>query len=250
MLFHALFPDECNVRELEQKYIIDIHEHPQLRFGNPKFLPLIKSHFPYHPGLPPVQATKQAIYLIRHPIDVMMSAWDFDKLLKGVPQSSQSPEFRAYVRKWVESGGHGFERFGTWVQHVRSWLMQREIPVHLVRYEDLVRSPEQELPKILDFLQAKIDPERQRFAIERSSMKSMQAFEANEVQNKVEGIFFRGGLSKGYAAGNRFVNKGYTDSYRTVLTAEDRAIANRTFGAELSRFYPESLSANATPSGA
>src|SRR4029077_14434842 len=152
---------------------------------------LIKSHFPYNPAIPAVRLTTKAIYLMRHPIDVMMSAWDYQHLIEATVRDTQSPAFRAYINQWLMSGGLMILQFGPWTQHVRSWLSQTNIPVHLVTYERLVDDPEQELKSIIDFIGIDVPAERQRIAIERSSMKSMAMLESQEVENRVDGIFFR-----------------------------------------------------------
>jgi hypothetical protein len=237
LLFYSLFSDDCDIHDLERKYILDIHAYPNANFADPRGPRLIKSHFPYNPAIPAVRLSSKAIYLIRHPIDVMMSAWDFQHLIKGSAHDTQSPAFRAYVHRWLVTGGDA--PFGTWVQHVRSWLGQSNIPVHVVKYENLVDSPRGELKSVLDFLGLQIPEERQRMAIERSSMKSMAALESEEVKGHVEGIFFRNSLSAGYGQGHRFINKGYRNSYETLLTAEERAIADKTFGAEIGRFFAQ-----------
>jgi hypothetical protein len=236
LLFYSLFPDGCDIHDLERKYIIDIHAYPNADFADPKGPRLIKSHFPYNPALPAVRLTSKAIYLIRHPIDVMMSVWDFAHLIEGRARDAQSSAFRAFVKQWVETGGH-YPPFGAWTAHVRSWLGQTNIPVHLVTYEHLVDSPERELKAILDFLGIAVAEERQRVAIERSSMKSMAKLESQEVDNRVDGIFFRNSLAAGYGKGHRFINKGYRKSYETLLRPEERVIADRTFGNEIARFF-------------
>jgi len=237
LLFYSLFFDDCDIHDLERKYILDIHAYPNAKFADPRAPRLIKSHFPYNPAIPAIRLTSRAIYLVRHPIDVMMSAWDFEHLVKGGVRDVQSPAFRAYARRWVATGGDAFAEFGSWIHHVRSWLGQTNVPVHLVMYENLVDNPERELRSILDFLGIAVAAQRQRLAIERSSMKSMAALESQEVQNRIDGIFFRNSLAKGYGQGHRFINKGYRKSYETLLTAEERAIADQTFGAEIARYY-------------
>src|SRR5262249_36407975 len=156
MLFYALFDDSCDVHDIEHKYILDIHAYPNATFADPRALPLIKSHYPYLPDLPIVQKTTKAIYLIRHPIDVMMSAWDFGHLLGKEEEAMASVKFRAYVRGWIDAGGGGFPEFGTWVQHVRSWLGQSQVPVHFVAYQNLVDRPRKELDDMLKFLGADV----------------------------------------------------------------------------------------------
>jgi hypothetical protein len=235
LLFHSLFADDCDIRDLERKYVLDVHTFPNATFGDPRAPRLIKLHSPYNPAIPAVRLTSKAIYLIRHPIDVMMSAWDYESLLQGDVRETQSPAFRAFVGRWLLTGG-AVPVHGSWLQHVRSWHAQSSVPLHLVRYEDIVDNPERELAAILGFLGIAVPAERQRFAIERSSMKSMAAFEATEVESKADGIFYNRALARGYGQGHRFVNKGYRKSYETLLTAEERAIADKTFGAEIARY--------------
>jgi hypothetical protein len=236
LLFHSLFADDCDIHELERKYILDIHSYPNANFADPRGPHIFKSHFPYNPAIPAVRSTRKAVYLIRHPIDVMMSTWDFSHLIRGGARDTHSPDFRAFVRRWVTTGGDAFGGFGSWLQHVRSWLGQPNVPVHLVTYETLVDDPETELSAILDFLGIRVSSERQRIAIERSSMKSMAALEEREVKDHINGIFFRDSLA-GYGQGHRFINKGYRKSYETLLTAEERAIADKTFGIEVARYF-------------
>ncbi len=235
LLFHSLFGDDCDIHELERKYILDIHSYPNANFSDPNGPRVFKSHFPYNPAIPAVRLTSKAVYLIRDPIDVMMSTWDFGHLIKGGKRDTQSAEFRAFVRRWVTTGGDAFGGFGSWLQHVRSWFSQPNVPVHLVTYQKLVDDPGPELKAILDFLGMRVSPERQRIAIERSSMKSMAALEEREVKEHINGIFFRDGLA-GYGQGHRFINKGYRKSYESLLTAEERAIADKTFGLEVARY--------------
>jgi hypothetical protein len=236
LLFYSLFSDDCDIHDLERKYVLDIHAYPDAQFREPRAPRLIKSHFPYNAAIPAVRLTSKAIYLIRHPIDVMMSAWDFGGLIDGTPRDVHAPALRNFVQRWLMTGGE-YAPFGSWIGHVRSWLSQRNIPVHLVFYERLVDSPDRELKSILDFIGIEVPDERRSIAIDRSSMKSMAALERKEVKDRVEGIFFRNGLAAGYGKGQRFVNKGYRNSYDKLLTVEERALADRVFGTELAQYF-------------
>lgn len=227
LLFHCVFGDEASIHDMERGYVTDIHAHPDAPFAVPGAPRLIKSHFPFDPRLASVARTARAVYLVRDPVDVMMSTWDFLQFMRG----DEAPSgFRAFVRDWLESGGDCFDFAGPWVNHVRSWLGQAVIPVHRVVYADLVDRPQRELAAILDFLGVEVPGERQAMAIERSSLAAMAALEAREVRTRRHGLFFRPELAAGYGRGRRFVNKGHRDSYRTVLTSAERAIADRVFG--------------------
>lgn len=234
LLFHCLFGDRASIHDMERGYVTDIHAHPDAPFALPDGPRLIKSHFPFDPRLAPVARTARTVYLVRDPIDVMMSAWDFRQFLHGDDgppgDPADHPGFRGFVGDWLRSGGGGFDFAGTWVSHVRSWLGQAIIPVHRVVYADLVDRPQAELAAILDFLGLEVPAARQAMAIERSSLTAMADLEAREVKARRHGLFFRPELASGYARGRRFVNKGYRDCYRTVLTSEERAMADRVFG--------------------
>ncbi len=236
LLFQCFFGSNGNLHDIEREYVIDIHAYPKAVFPEPRTPKLVKSHFAYNADLPSVQATNKAIYLIRHPIDVMMSAWDFGHLVAGSVREERSEAFQAFVRKWLETGGTAFPEYGSWVDHVHSWLDQVDIPIHLVRYEDLVDRPQQELPRILKFMNIDVPLTQQNIAIQRSSMKSMAAVEAEEIQKKIDGPFFNQSLVAGLGLGHRFVNKGYRDSYAKILSDDERALADRTFGSTIARF--------------
>lgn len=244
LLFHCLFGADADVHDLEKRYVIDVHAHPEARFAVPEAPRLVKSHFPCDPGLPCVARTARAVYLIRDPIDVMMSAWDFGHFMRadGAPPGDPAadPAFRAFVGRWLETGGGGFDVAGTWVGHVRSWLEQRAVPVHRVAYHDLVDRPARELAAILAFLGLDVPEERQALAVERSSMAAMAALEAREMQAGRDGVFYRPELGAGYGRGRRFVNRGWRDCYRTVLTDAERAMADRAFGPVLRDHFPRS----------
>jgi predicted Zn-dependent protease len=109
--------------------------------------------------------------------------------------------------------------------------------VHLVTYENLVDNPKRELQSIIDFIGIHIPAERQRAAIDRSSMKSMAAVESQEVENRVDGIFFHNSLSAGYGRGHRFINKGYRNSYEAMLSSDERVLADRVFGKQIASYF-------------
>ncbi|PWC39500.1 sulfotransferase domain-containing protein [Azospirillum sp. TSO35-2] len=248
LMFHCLFGDAAAIGDLEKKYVIDIHAWPAMPFAVPEGPRIVKSHFPFGPDRPCVGRTAKAVYLIRHPVDVMMSAWDYRRFLNpddGEGGPADGPAFRQFVHGWLTTGGAEFEVAGPWLQHVRSWLDQREIPVHLVTYADLVDHPDRELAAILRFLDLPVPVDRQAMAVERSRMAAMAALEAEEVRNRRDGVFYRPELARSYEGRRRFINKGHRDCYATLLTDEERALADRTFGAELSAYFPGSAGASA-----
>ncbi len=113
LLFRALFERPDDWSNLHKDYIIDIHQHPD-RFtigeGGPFY---VKSHFAFGPVLPLRARARRAILLVRDPIDVMMSAWDYKHLtgegnLHLLSEAVRAPLFRQFVADWISSGGQAY----------------------------------------------------------------------------------------------------------------------------------------------
>ena len=80
MLFHILFDRPQDVRLIDSDYIFDVHES-LARVPPPGDVPrYVKIHFAYSPRIPLRERAHRAVYLLRDPIDVMMSVWDFKHL--------------------------------------------------------------------------------------------------------------------------------------------------------------------------
>ncbi len=142
MLFHILFDRPQDVRLIDSDYIFDVHES-LARVPPPGDAPCYaKIHFPYSPRIPLRERASRTVYLLRDPIDVMMSVWDFkhltgeDGLLEASP-ADRAALFQRFSQHWVSTGGLIYPWAGSWKDNVASWLDQGELPVLVVRYEQL-----------------------------------------------------------------------------------------------------------------
>src|ERR1051325_11770753 len=110
MLFHVLFDRPQDVRLIDSHYIFDLHESLSRVPPPGKTEQYVKVHFSFGPQIPLRQRASRAIYLLRDPIDVMMSVWDF-KHLSGepgfldVPESQREALFQRFCQHWLSSGG-------------------------------------------------------------------------------------------------------------------------------------------------
>lgn len=240
MLFHALFEAPRDAAKIDSDYIIDIHENL------PRVPPpggrrhYVKTHFAYTPAMPLRVRAERAICLVRHPIDVMMSIWDFlhllgDPGLLDAAQAQKDQIFQAFVDRWVATGGDAMPIAGTWVANVTSWLDQRDLPVLLVRYEALKADPVAQLARACGFLGAAVAPARLEDAVRQSSVGEMRKQEQREIESKQSGAFYRPQLEKGYERGFRFVGRLNANSYDSVLSEAQRREADRVFGPVLAR---------------
>ncbi len=97
-------------------------------------------------------ATQSAIYIVRDPRDVAISAsHHFDQDLSDSIELLMDEKNFIYKKQNYFRG----EFISSWQTHVNSW-MKAPFPVLLIRYEDLLSGPETFIEKIITFLE--IDP--------------------------------------------------------------------------------------------
>lgn len=142
--------------------------------------------FDFQPG-------DRIIHIVRHPCDVAMSASDYWGL--DMPRTIE----RMLKLGLVLNGhpGHGYEAIGSWTQHTRLWLGGAPVPIHRVRYFDLVENTVDTLQGILQFLGEDADLRRVRAAASFAQFDALKAQEElagfREASEARSGRFFRVG---------------------------------------------------------
>ena len=235
MLFHILFDRPQDARLIDSDYIYDVHESLERVPAAGSGEHYVKIHFPYGPKIPLLDRAARAVYLLRDPIDVMMSVWDYrhltgDPALLQASPAAHAAMFQSFCQQWVTTAGLIFPWAGSWRDNVASWLDQSGLPVLVVRYEQLKAQPFSELRRILAFIGREATDQRISTAIEAGKPENMRKLETEEINQRVSGIFFRPDLVNGYAHGYRFVGKLHSGSSDKVLTPAARQLADRVFG--------------------
>ncbi len=240
MLFHILFDCPKNAHLIDSDYIVDVHENLS-RVPPPSEAPhYVKVHFAYNHRIPLRHRANRAVCLIRDPIDVMLSVWDFknltgeDRLLEDSP-TDRNAKFDQFCRDWLSSGGAAYPWAGSWIDNINSWLDQSEMPLIVIRYERLKEQPFAELQRILEFLDRPTTDQRIAAAIDAGKVENMRKLESAEIANRTSGVFYRPSLAKGYAQGYRFVGRLHHGSYEKVLSPAARHCADQMFGPTLER---------------
>jgi hypothetical protein len=118
-----------------------------------------------------------------------------------------------------------FQRMGSWSGHVKSWLDVSDLPVHLVRYEDLKLDPEVFFGEVVRFCNLPWDAERVKRAVAFSDFSELQRQEKSndfrERPPRALGAFFR---------------KGQAGSWREELPAQLVQRLIDVHGATMRRF--------------
>lgn len=241
MLYHALFDAPREPARIDSDFIVDMHEHlARVPSAQPGRRCYVKTHFGFSPALPLLARAERAVCLVRDPIDVMMSVWDFQHLM-GQPELLSASQvikdrvLRAFAQRWVASGGDAMPFAGTWVANVSSWMDQTALPVLFVRYERLKAQPAAQLARILHFLGAQASSARIDEAVQASSVQAMRQQEQHEIDTRQPGAFYRPQMEMGYQQGFRFVGRLNAGAYATVLNGEEQTVADRVFGPVLER---------------
>jgi len=155
-------------------------------FGNVFGVPLITMEY-----------TAGAIYIVRNPLDVVLSLSDHFGLSldKGIDLLNHPKG----VGKSEKGEGGDIDQFlGSWSGHVQSWMPFDRQYLYVMRYEDMLDKPKEVFGGLAQFLGLNPPMERLTKAIEFSSFKTLRRQEDEkgfvEQSNKNE-KFFRVGKS-------------------------------------------------------
>jgi len=192
---------------------------------------LVKTHFAYSAALPAADRTAAAIYVVRHPADVLVSNYYYAQRSAGAASESRV-DFDRYVDRFVECGGDPRWRqfgMGSWEENVRSWIGARgEIRVLAIRYEDLSADPRKIGGLLAKYLRSASTGQEIDAAVANSSFARMRELEDADIQAQRVGIFYKPYLQAAIDSGRRFMRSGAVGDGSRLLTLEQRSrVANR-----------------------
>jgi hypothetical protein len=149
---------------------------------------LIKTHEPFRAEY------RKAIFLVRDPRDVALSEFAFHRAL-GLAGDDFDSYLEIFLRGTVNP-------FGAWISHTNSWLDAADsgrAEILHVNFEQLKRSPQPELSRIVDFLGMPEVKARIPAAIENNSLARMKEKEkATPQRTSAKGRFIRSGSAGGW----------------------------------------------------
>lgn len=152
-------------------------------------------------NLIPDEVTRSAIYIMRNPLDMVLSyarhyGMSLEQAVDTVshPDNANPPDVDNVT-----------QFLGSWSDHVRSWTGKSAYPVLVLRYEDMLSSPKPAFSKVLEHLGMPIDADRLDRAIRFSS------FEELSDQENAQGFVEKSPQSE------RFFARGQSDQWKTDL---------------------------------
>jgi Sulfotransferase domain len=184
----------CLARDADETLFVKVHDRwARVDTGEPMF---------------PADATLGVVYIVRNPLDLAAScahhwgapiAQAVGTLCDGTPgPRSAVPGTPDQVR----------QRYGSWGEHVRSWVDESGLPLHVVRYEDLSADPCGFFGGVVKFCGLDYDDDRVRKAVAFSSFAELRRQETSA-----------GFRERSPAAPGRFFRRGQPGSWRDELPA-------------------------------
>ena len=193
-----------------ERYRPMVYEEMSAKATEPLFLKVHDAFTLTPDGVPLIskRATAGVIYIIRNPLDVAVSfAHHSTTTLERIVNCMGDPDF-CFVENPKKLHNQLRQRLLTWSGHVKSWVDEPELQVHVVRYEDLKKDPEAIFAGVINFCGLEVDHARLEKAVCFSSFEEVQR------QEKKHG--FQENISKS----SSFFRKGEVGSWKEVMTPE------------------------------
>ena len=169
--------------------------------------------------IPPAM-TRSAIYIVRNPLDMVMSyarLWKMDH--KNAAESIGSDYTTFPADNFVVT-----QFLGSWSGHVKSWTGKSPYPTLVLRYEDMVARPEETFSRLVTHMGMPIDENRLERAIRFSSSRELNKQES-------EAGFIENPLST-----ERFFGKGKSGQWRDELDPTAVKIIRRDHKALMKKY--------------
>ena len=159
----------------------------------------------------PREVTQSAVYFVRNPLDVAISLAHHSGIC-----IDDAIERMEDVNFALAGGGRRLhaqlrQRLLSWSEHVVSWLDQKEIAIHLMRFEDMLSDPWASFRRSLDFLRISIEDARLERAIHFSSFEALRKQEQSS------------GFREKPAKAKVFFRSGRAGEWKQTLTADQIA---------------------------
>lgn len=156
----------------------------------------------------PEAVTKGVIYIIRNPLDiaVSMAYHDVKKIPDAIQKLNSSYRILGSERNKLY---YQFEQSVLcWSKHVTSWCDNSNLPVHILKYEDLLKLPYNTFKGSLSFLNLKYSVSEIQTAIKHSSFQSLK---------EQENIF---GFKEKPIDADSFFASGKTGVWKRILNSD------------------------------
>lgn len=169
------------------------------------------------------RAARAAVYLVRDPRDVALSlAHHNNTTIDGAIEFMNAPG-GALCRGRKGMADQLRQKLHGWSGHVTSWLDQTHVPVHLVRYEDLIADPVGQFSRALQSAKRPATQAEIERAVRHTDFTELQRQESEK------------GFAERTSRTAPFFRVGRVGSWRETLTAQQAREIENCHGAVMAR---------------
>jgi aryl sulfotransferase len=153
----------------------------------------------------PKEITKGVLYLVRNPLDIAISYAHHNSETIDKTISVLNNNFSKLCETKDKLNIQTQQQLKSWSNHVSSWIDDSKLPLHIIRYEDMLDHPLESFKSAVDFLNLKYEESEIIKAISHSSFDTLKVMEASD------GFKERGMHSEA------FFRKGQSNEWETEL---------------------------------
>lgn len=154
----------------------------------------------------PLEMSRVAICLIRNPLDVALSFANHNG--QGVQDTIDkylcNPQ-GAMIRRY-KAANQSRQLMGTWAMHVESWVAQSQLPVYVIRYEDMKAHPLETFARAVEAMGLAYTQDEIQKAVALTQFERLKAQEQEK------------GFKEKAIKSTSFFNQGKTGRWKTELT--------------------------------
>ena len=174
------------------------------------------------------------IYIVRDPRNVITSLKNFyemndDQAFKLITNKNQ---YIYDLHKFKTIGYSNFQFISSWDTNFESWKIQKQIPIKVIRYEDLLNETYNVFYDVIKFIHKTINSEEKIFKNKIKNAVSSSLFSKLKEKEKKEG-FSEAPKSKLLNSKIPFFNLGPNNNWKKILNDNLKDRLNNTFKKKL-----------------
>ena len=174
--------------------------------------------------------TLATIYIVRDPRTLISSISNHYTLpIDSVCDFLTTPQIIGNTKKWEDKETGMQCLLGKWNDHYRSWTRNKNNFL-LIKYEDLIQNPENELEKIINFLKKYLDVKtndnKNKKILETTSFKNLKEMEQ-------KGLFKENVLNKKDDSKVNFFHLGPANNWKDTLNEDVKNKIEKNFYNEM-----------------
>jgi len=174
------------------------------------------------------------IYIVRDPRNVITSLKNFyemndDQVFKWITNKNQ---YIYDAHKFKTNGFSNFQFISSWDTNFESWKIQKQIPIKIIRYEDLLNETYAVFNDVINFIHKTTNSEEKIFKNKIKNAVSSSLFSKLKEKEKKEG-FSEAPKSKLLNSKIPFFNLGPNNNWKKILSENLKDKLNIAFKKKL-----------------